>query len=295
MHADRAELGQPRALRVLQVLHEARSGGHGGGPVAQAEPVERGDAEQALEHGRGSSGRERVRVDRGPHGTGRGIAPDGLVPGERLRMHDLARCERAQAIGERLPVRRSRLAGLPDQEVAGRQVGERRAQPTPGERDRRDPRVVLGVELRGVGHGARRDDADDLASHEPARGARILDLIADRDAVPGAHETRDVRIELRMREAAHRGDGVGAAPADGQRQLGDAARQLGVLEEHLVEIAHAEQQDRVRVVGLERPVLAEHRRQRGRGLEHRSAEYTTQAPRPRRAQSALDESLPSRI
>ena len=48
-------------------------------------------------------------------------------------------------------------------------------------------------------------------------------------------------------------------PARGQRNVKQARRLLGILEKQLVEIAHAVEEQGVRVVRLERQVLAHHR------------------------------------
>ena len=74
-------------------------------------------------------------------------------------------------------------------------------------------------------------------------------------AVAGADELRGVGVELVVGEAAHRGDVGRPLAAGGQRQVEGAARDLSVLVEHLVEIAHAEQQDGAGVLSLERAVL----------------------------------------
>src|SRR5690606_16540493 len=49
-----------------------------------------------------------------------------------------------------------------------------------------------------------------------------------------------------------------------EREIEDAGRDLGVVEEGLVEVAHPEEEDGVGLRGLERPVLLEHRRRHAR-------------------------------
>ena len=71
-----------------------------------------------------------------------------------------------------------------------------------------------------------------------------------------------------MRETGHR-DGVGPLIARGDGQAEQGAGTLGVLAEHLVEVAHPEEQQRVGVAGLELAILLHHR---GRGgVAHRES------------------------
>ena len=65
-------------------------------------------------------------------------------------------------------------------------------------------RRLAGLEVAGVEQRARREHPDDLALHEPLRPARVLYLLADRDAVALADEPRQVCIEGVIGEATHR-------------------------------------------------------------------------------------------
>ena len=105
-------------------------------------------------------------------------------------------------------------------------------------------------------HGAGRHRLDDLAADEPARQLRVLHLLADGDAVPGADQLPQV---LRRRLHRHAGERHAVA-AGGERDLQDSGRQLGVLVEHLVEVAHPIEQDGVRMLRLHLAPVLEHRR-----------------------------------
>ena len=93
--------------------------------------------------------------------------------------------------------------------------------------------------------------------------ARILDLIADRDAEPFLDEPRDVAVDGVKRHAAHRNAAaVGVLRSRGERQLERARRDQGVFVEHLVEVAHPEEQDGVAMLLLRVEVLTHRRRRR---------------------------------
>ena len=80
--------------------------------------------------------------------------------------------------------------------------------------------------------------------------------------------------ERLVREAAHRQPPGGAEPPACERQTEDGCRLLGVGSEHLEEVAETGQDDRVREVGLDGPVLA----QDGRVAGRREVERLPSAP-----------------
>ena len=100
----------------------------------------------------------------------------------------------------------------------------------------------------------RRDHADDVALHDTAP-ARLLALLADRHRVAGGEQAGDVGLARVRREAAQRHLVRLAAVACRERQVADARRHLGVVEEHLVEVAQPEEQDGVLMLRLDAEVL----------------------------------------
>jgi hypothetical protein len=92
-----------------------------------------------------------------------------------------------------------------------------------------------------------------------------------------ANQLRGVRVELVVGKSAHRRGIRRALSPGGQREIEGLACDLRVLVEHLVEVAHAKQEDRTRVLTLERAVLAEHGREGSRVL-HGPAQYTGGCP-----------------
>ena len=79
----------------------------------------------------------------------------------------------------------------------------------------------------------------------------IFDLFADRRAVSGSDNFCQIRIELMVRKARHRHRVVALVAArqcDAKRPGGD----FGIVVEQLVEVAHAEEKQRVagRLLGV---------------------------------------------
>ena len=151
------------------------------------------------------------------------------------------------------------------------ETSTRAAPRAPGAAMEREEEVVRGPvqELR-VGDGARRDDAHDLAPHQLLALGGRLHLLAHGDLLARSDEARDVAVGGVVRDTRHR-DRALAFLARRERELQQAGRGVRVLEEQLVEIPEAEQQQIVRVALLELPVLQHHRRQLGRGLRHESS------------------------
>ena len=123
--------------------------------------------------------------------------------------------------------------------------------------------VALGVEQVRIGHRARRDDAQHLALDGSLAGRRVADLLADRDRLAQLHQ-----LARGSRSTAWNGTpaiGIGA-PAEAPRAVSVMSRSLrralGVVVEQLVEIAHAVEQELVRMLRLDAKVLLHHRRVR---------------------------------
>jgi hypothetical protein len=147
--------------------------------------------------------------------------------------------------------------------LAGREVEQGHTDDFGPGRDRHDERRLARVQTARVGQRPGRDDADDLALDDAPGLARILDLVADSDAKPLFHESRDVRVDSVKRHAAHRD--AAAVHVLGTRrecQLQRPSRDERILVEHLVEIAHAEEEDRVAMLLLGVQILT-HRGRRG--------------------------------
>ena len=142
--------------------------------------------------------------------------------------------------------------------------------------ERHQERRLARVEVVRVEQRARRDHAHDLAPDDALGLPGILDLLADRDAVALAHEPGEVAVDGVKRHAAHRNRPAGRVlRSRGQRQVERARRDQRVLEEHLVEVAHAKEHDGVAILPLGVVVLAH------RGRERAACEKPSQACRSR--------------
>jgi hypothetical protein len=121
------------------------------------------------------------------------------------------------------------------------------------------------------GQRARRDEPDDIAADDRLRAAllgfrRILDLFADGDPEAEADQFLQIVVSRMDRHAAHGNVEPHMLPAPRQRDAERPRGIDGVLEEQLVEIAHAVEQQAVRIGGLDLDELFHHRRRRGAAL-----------------------------
>ena len=117
-------------------------------------------------------------------------------------------------------------------------------------RDRQQQGVATLVEQGLVGDGARRDDADDLAFDQSLRLRRVADLLADGDRLAECDEAREVALAGVVRHACHRNWLPRGISALGQGDVEQARGLAGVVVEQLVEVAHAEEQQHVRMLRL---------------------------------------------
>jgi len=120
--------------------------------------------------------------------------------------------------------------------------------------------VAALFEQRFVGDRARRHDAHDLALDQSLRERRIADLLADRHRFAQAHQAREVLLDRVHRHAGHRDRLAGGLPALRQRDVEQARAAPRVVVEQLVEVPHAEEQQRIRHFRLRAQVLAHERR-----------------------------------
>ena len=128
------------------------------------------------------------------------------------------------------------LRGL---EAACGEVHDGKTEHFPAPRHGREVVVALGLEHPFVEMRAGGNDLCDLALHELA-GPGVLDLVADGHLLPTAEQSRNVAAQGVMGDAAH-----WHHTALRQGNIEELGADLRVLEEHLIEIAEAEKQQRV--------------------------------------------------
>ncbi len=125
--------------------------------------------------------------------------------------------------------------------------------------------VAARVKQRVLAQRARRDDPHDLAPDDGFRAAlfrlgRVLHLFAHRDAVPGPDQARQVLLGRVHGHAGHRHRFALMLAARRQSDVEGLCRGDRVIEEQLVEIAHAEKQQAVGIGRLGLLPLGEHGR-----------------------------------
>ncbi len=250
------DVADRRLLGLAKVRHEGARGLDFERGVINAEPPQRGRAE-VLEQGlAGLVGRE---VPRGADRQDEpGMVAEGANPGgfeAQLRDQGLRRVEPSDLVAK---------LGAQDGgelELAGRELDPRQAELASRFDDGRQVVGGPGVEQLLVGQGARGDDPHDLAFDQPLGESGVLNLLADRGALTGLNQPGQIRIERGVGKSGHRYR-VRALVTGRQRQAQQRGGAFGVLAEHLVEVAHPKQQQRVRVTRLELAILLHHRRQR---------------------------------
>ena len=238
---------QVRKAARLEVgdVAEQTAGRADRGPVVgtDAEAVERGKRKPATELFARELRVELPPVSSGHHETGveRTV---GVERGYHLGGPESAEHFLQAAVGTEL-----------QRELTGRQVDRRDADVGIAGIDR-DQKVVLAAgDPAFFEQRPRGDRLDDFAPDDSLGLLRILDLFADRDAVAAADQLPEV---LGRGFGGHAGERH-SITSGGQRDVQDPRRELGVVVEHLVEIAHPEKEDRVPVTGLDLPVLQEER------------------------------------
>ena len=142
------------------------------------------------------------------------------------------------------------------------------------------------VQQRVFAQRPRRDEPDDLARHHRAAAAlarfgRVLGLLADGDLEALADQPLQIGLMRADRHAGHRDVLAVMAAALGQRDVERACRLYRILEEQLVEVAHAVEQQIARMRVPDGEILRHHRRVAcGSGGFHRRSAVFRQTGRP---------------
>ncbi len=259
-HRDVADVRELRPLRVGQIREHGPGGGDGGRRAVEPVADERGRVQLLAQHLGGAGDVERPRFDEGDANLGDVFDEPRHV--DAVCRQQFARPDQRQLRGERVVA--FGAGELGSGEIPGGHVETGQPPRLPaGARRRhgRQERRLARLEVTSIREGARRHDARDLAFDDALGLLRVLDLIADGHAVALAHEPREVAVHGVPRQAAHRDRRtVRVLRARGERELEHARRRQRVLVEHLVEVAHPEEDDRVPVLPLGVEVLPHGRR-----------------------------------
>jgi len=113
-----------------------------------------------------------------------------------------------------------------------------------------------GFQQRFLGECAGGDKAHDIARQRAFGATRpggggVFHLLDDGDAEAAADEAGEIHFRLRHRHAAHRHRLALMLAARRERDIQRSGRRLGVGKKQLVEIPHAEEQQRVFMIGLD--------------------------------------------
>ena len=241
------------ALRVAQVVQDGAGGADRGGTVGQAAAIEREQLEVIAQRAVGVVVAEDPVFEFGAQK--RGPARSSPVSSGRSAGNSTSRAPRcssapatsagSSSVTRNSPVETSTCA-TPERVAVARHRGQ--------------VVVLVRAQQVGVGGGAGRDDARDLALDQFLGELGVFHLVADGDAVALLDEARDVAFGRVVRHAAHRDGRALFLVARGERDFELARRGDGVFEEQLVEIAQAEHQQGVGHLLLDAVVLPHQRR-----------------------------------
>ncbi len=280
---DARRVGQFRQLALLGELDivDERARGRDLGPAERAEAVEGFHAIQGFEpappvlavEARAGQRRE-ARLERLDRARERRVARQFLGEQQFARRH--ARQRGTQ------PRRVRRL----DAEIAGRHIEPGEAQRTA--RFGQASEIIVGprVEQRVLDQRPRCHHAHHVAAHHGFRAALFgffgrFELFANRHPEALADQPREIRLVRMPGHPAHRDLLAEMQSALGQRQIERLRRRDRVVEEHLVEVAHAIEQQGVRILPLELQILRHHRGDSairfagggGKGIGHGGGEH----------------------
>ena len=205
-----------------------------------------------------------MRRDAAAAACGIRIAAGGwpLEQRQRRREQHLARTQDQQLLANAaVGIVAGKFGGA---KLAGRKIECGESRGISGARDAGQKVVLLRTKLR-VGRGARRQYARDLALHQLLGEPRVFHLLADGDLEALANQLGDVVLGRVIRHAAHGNGDAFFLVARGERDLQLARGDDRILEEELVEVAQAEEQQRAGMLFLDRGVLPHQRRG---GLAH---------------------------
>ena len=256
--------GQVLAACRLRVTQDGGRGADGQVPARKPEGGEVGDAEVFGEVPEAEIGVEFQRIPVLERRTFECV--------ELVRYEDLRRLH-PRKYGSQFRHPRS----VADGEVPGRQVQPR----DPPTRTSSDEAGKYAVAFRSkqvvLGERPGRHHALHATVHGPLGRCGIADLLADGDRAARLDELGEIAVRGVVGHAGHRDRGAVGASARRQGDVEELGRLLRVVEEQLVEVAHAVEQQRVRVFGLDAQVLLHDRRVVGEGRRHRGTRASSPA------------------
>ena len=237
---DGGEVRGVLAQGVLGVVEDGAGRADGGFVAAAAIAVQRRDLEMAQEVASCQFDVKMPVLHAGPDQLLREVGREAFVLPAREQTGGGQAFGGLQAV--EFDLQRSDAHGdFGDAKLSGGEV-ERGQPPAVFHRQKRHEVVAaVGLQQRVLHHRARRDDFRDVALHQPLCQLRVLNLVRQGDLVAARQELRDILPNRTVGDAAQ----WRTRPA-GQHDVHQRRGDFGVLEEHLVEVAHPEHQQRVR-------------------------------------------------
>jgi hypothetical protein len=247
LHHERLYVRDRRALGRLGVFEQCAGGGHRDRVIGRAERAQVERLELPAQRAARAVGIELPRREF----PGRSVS----VQFRPLRILAHQHFRRAQSLELVREVRRQRLH---DREAARREREPRQAERRAIAMQREQQVVALLLEQRGIGQRARRHDAHHFALDRAFRRRRVADLLADGDRLAELHEPGEILLDGVIRHARHPDRLAPRRAPARERDVEQARRFLGVVEEKLVEVAHAVEKQHVRMLRLDPEVLLHH-------------------------------------
>ncbi len=244
------EVGQGGALGVLQVLQQRACGPDRGAQRGYAEAHEVAGTEERAQCALAAVG---IEVPR------RATAQAWLVVERADRGHVLRDQGFGRAQAGEFGRQRGFVVDLRQHAASAGHVDPGQREPRAGACERQQQVVASFVEQRLLGDCAGRDDAHDPALDQALGLRRVADLLADRHRFADPEQPREIGVQLVVRYTRHRDRRACRAAALGQRDVEQARGLARIIVEQLVEVAHAEQQQRVGHLGFGAQVLPHQR------------------------------------
>ena len=250
----RAHQRQAALLRHVQIIDDgAHRGQFGAGEAAEA--VQRLDPIQRTQPPRARIAVEGAGMQVGHHRAR--IADQLLQPG--VAGQNLARGQPRQFGGQ------TRQGAIHHRKRAGRDVDPSQRALLADHHEGRQVIVPPRLQQRFLGQGARRHQPHHVARHDRFRPALlglggVLHLFGNGHAETLADQRQQIALGRMDRHAAHRDGFTRMGAAFRQRDVQRGGGGDRVVEEHLVEIAHAIEQQRAGIGLPDRKILRHHRR-----------------------------------
>ena len=244
--ADRVDVVERLPARVLRIAQHRAGGADARGHFVYAETRQVAHAEVL---GQESFGEIDIEIE---GGTTRDLSARADV--DIFRHHQFGCADSVQL--------RDQLAGriaFADVELSRRNVEPAQSPAIAVGMRARQHALAVRIQQPVFGQRPRGHDARHAALDRSLRRGRVADLFADRDGSSHAREARQVAVHAVVGHARH-GDGTSPrASSGGEGNVEQVRRLAGVVEEQLVEVAHAVEQQDVREFGLDTEVLLHHR------------------------------------